>query len=194
MNKKMRVVIPASIIVVAALSSTLCHSETPSDRTTSAKQIEEPQYTFIKDCKDKINNDNAAFTELSCFPLGKYKVDITAQSPQFYNIHLTKGAEKISTDFTVVTNDNPVEAGKAIEWHLHNNEPKYMIFRLSWGTDAEPFKMKQHLVLNLITSKEICSLATVDVKKNKNANQKVRELMLNKFSKITDCPAEIARY
>lgn len=195
MNKKLRVVIPTSIIVVAALSPTLCHSEiTPSKQAASANLKAEPLYTFIKDCKDTSNNVNAAFTELSCSQLGKYKVDISAQSPQFFNIHLTKGSEKISTDFTVVTKDNPVEAGKAIEWHLHNNEPTHMIFRLSWGTDVEPFNMRQYLVLNLVTSKDICVLATADVKNNKNANQKIRDLMLNEFSEITTCPADIARY
>ncbi len=69
-----------------------------------------------------------------------------------------------------------------------------MIFRLSWGTESEPFKMKQYLVLNLVTNKEICSLATVDVKTNKNANQKVRDLIKNKFLNTTSCPTEVVSY
>ncbi len=54
----------------------------------------------------------------------------------------------------------------AIEWHLVNNKPKYMIFRLSWGTENEPFKMRQYLVVNLMTDNDICPLATIDVKNN----------------------------
>ncbi len=70
----------------------------------------------------------------------------------------------------------PVEAGKAIEQYFFNNKPKYMIFRLSWSSEDAPFNMREHLVVNLITNKNICALATVDVKNNKNANQKARDL------------------
>jgi len=194
MKKQLRLILPA-VIIAAALSSTLCHSQdTPPDtagKTESKVDLSKPQYTFLKDCKDNTNHDNAAFTELSCNPLSEYKVNITEQSPQYFNIILSKDDYKVSSDFTTVSNENPVEAGKAIEWHLVNNIPKYMIFRISWGTTEEPFNMRQYLVVNLVTDKEICALATVDVKNNKNANQKARDLIATKFKQTTSCPATV---
>lgn len=161
-------------ISFSILASSLCQSEV--------------QYTFLKECKETINNDNAAFSELSCPKIGDYKVSITEQSPQYFNIVLSKGDRNISSNFTAVTNENPVNAGKAIEWHITNNQPQYMIFRLSWGSTENPFKMKEHLVVNLVTEKDICVLATVDVKKNKKSNQKARDLISGKFKNSKSCP------
>jgi len=181
-------------VTVSAFASISCHSEeTSSSKAATSKvtEITEISYTFLKDCKDTVGNDNAAFTELSCPPVGDYKVNITAQSPQYFNIYLNKGDVKLSSDFTMVSHDNPIETGKAIEWHVVNQKPRYMIFRLSWGSEAEPFKMKEYLVVNLVTNTDICVLATVDVKNNKNANIKAQNLILEKFQLTDSCPKTI---
>ncbi|VAW64380.1 hypothetical protein MNBD_GAMMA08-2845 [hydrothermal vent metagenome] len=195
MNKLFRFIIPFATIV-SVLFSTLCHSEIAVSPGVINKAVSatEPQYTFLKNCKDITNHDNAAFTKLSCPSINGYQVRISEQGPQFFNIHLSKGELNINTDFTLVSKDMPVEAGKAIEWHFFNNKPKYMIFRLSWGREDAPFNMREHLVVNLITNKNICALATVDVKNNKNANQKARDLIVNKFQKTSSCPDVIAHF
>lgn len=152
------------------------------------------QYTFLKDCKDIVNNDNAAFSELSCPSIAGYQVSVTEQSPQFFNIILSKAGQSITSDFTFVSKDNPIAAGKAIEWHVNNNAPEFMIFRLSWGSNNEPFKMNEHLVVNLVTDKNICVLATIDVKKNKKSNQKARDLVAGKFKNMKNCPRSVLEF
>ena len=169
------------VTIVQVLFSTLRQSEIAVslgviNKTGSASGATESQYTFLKNGKDITNHDNAAFTKLSCSSINGQQVRISEQGLQFFNIHLSKGELNINTDFTLVSKDMPVEAGKAIEQYFFNNKPKYMIFRLSWSSEDAPFNMREHLVVNLITNKNICALATVDVKNNKNANQKARDL------------------
>jgi len=156
-----------------------------------ALSYSEVKYTFLKDCKDKVNNENAAFSEISCPTIAGYQVSITEQSPTFFNIILSKSGQSISSDFTIASKDNPIEAGKTIEWHINNNVLSFMIFRLSWGSNNEPFKMKEHLVVSLVTDKKICVVATIDVKKNNKSNQKARDLVAGKFSGLVSCPTSI---
>ena len=156
-----------------------------------ALSFSDVQHTFLKDCKDKVNNENAAFSEISCPTIADDQVSVTEQSPQYFNIMLSKSGQSLTSDFTLVSKDNPIEAGKDIEWHINNNIPEFMIFRLSWGSNNEPFKMKEHLVVNLVTDKNICVIATIDVKKNKKSNQKARDLISGKFKDMGSCPASV---
>ena len=175
--KKIPVYLLLTVIVTFMLLPSLSYSEV--------------EYTFLKNCKEKVKNENAAFSEMTCPSISGYKVSITSQSPQYFNIILSKSGRSLISDFTLVSNDNPIEAGKAIEWHINNNTPEFMIFRLSWGSNNAPFKMKEHLVVNLVTDKKICVLATIDVKKNKNSNQKARDLISGKFKGMKSCPDSI---
>lgn len=155
---------------------------------------EKTQYTHLKDCKEQIENDNAAFSELLCPKIGSYSILIKKQSPQFVTISLNTSGRSLATNFNPVTKELPIEHGKAIEWHLENKEPKYMIFRLAWGTPAEPFVMTERLVINLVGSDRICPLATINTKAVKNANQLARDLLGNELSKIASCPKNVLEY
>ena len=155
---------------------------------------EKTQYTHLKDCKEQIENDNAAFSELLCPKIGSYDVFIKKQSPQFITIFLNTSDRSVATNFHPVTKELPIEHGKAIEWHLENKEPKYMIFRLAWGTASEPFAMTERLVINLVGNDKICPLATINTKAFKNANQMARDLLGSELSKINSCPKSILEY
>lgn len=155
---------------------------------------EATQYTHLKNCKEQIENDNAAFSELLCPKIGSYSILIKTQSPQFITISLNNAGRSLATNFNPVTKELPIEYGKAIEWHLENKEPKYMIFRLAWGTPSEPFVMTERLVINLVSSDKICPLATINTKAVKNANQMARDLLVSELSKVTSCPKNIPEY
>lgn len=155
---------------------------------------EAAQYTHLKDCKEQIENDNAAFSELLCPKIGSYSILIKKQSPQFITISLINAGRTLETNFNPVTKELPIEHGKSIEWHLENKEPKYMIFRLAWGTPSEPFVMAEHLVINLVSNDKICPLATINTRAVKKANQMARDLLASELSKVTSCPKSIPEY
>lgn len=190
----LRICIPAAIAILA-LSSMRCYGGNAADEEHKLGQaLDKPRYTFLKDCQDKASNDNAAFSEKKCPDLGEWRVDVTEQAPQYFTVHLSQGASRISSDFTSVTKGAPIEWGRALEWHFQNNKPQYLIFRLSWGTEAAPFRMREYLVLSLITDKRMCVLASVDVKNNENANQKIRDVISDKFSRIRVCPSSVLAF
>lgn len=159
-----------------------CHSEIQQGSDTAIK------YTFIKECKEEVNNINAAYSERSCPDLAGYRVAISAQEPLYFTIRLAKNGKEVSTDFTAVTDDTPITPGNAIEWHLDNNIARFMIFRLSWGRAEAPFEMQQYLVINLITDEEICVIDKVPVARVTNANQFARALIASKYKTLTTCP------
>lgn len=154
------------------------------------------QYTNIKDCKENIDNDNAAFSELLCPKIGSYDVIIKSVGIEFMSIILQGNGKPLATDSDDLTKDLPFTPGrmKVIEWHLENNEPKYMVFRLAWGTASEPLVMTERLVINLVSSDRICPLATINTKAVKNANQIARDLLASELSKVTSCPKYIPEY
>jgi hypothetical protein len=82
-----------------------------------------------------------------------------------------------------------MEPGKTIEWHLTDNQPKFMIFRIK--AQASDGLMKEYLSLSLVTTKRICPIASINTAKNPTANQKVRELITEKFSTLTECPESL---
>lgn len=170
--------------VFALLISTSCVSD---NQMHDEKNI---KYTFLKDCKDKVNNVNAAYSELVCPDVSGYQVEVSEQDPQYFNVLLIKDGKKISSDFTTVTHESPIEPGKAIEWHLYNNKPKFMIFRLSWGTEDNPFVMQQYLLISLVTDAQICVIDKVVVDKVKNANQVARDLIATKYQDMSACPSQ----
>ena len=80
-----------------------------------------------------------------------------------------------------------------IEWHLYDKVPKFMAFRLAWGSDDKPYDMGEYRVVNLVTKNSICVLATIDSKMNKNANEKAHSLILNAFKKTDRCLDKIMK-
>lgn len=154
------------------------------------------QYTNIKDCKEKVDNDNAAFSELLCPKIGSYEVTIKSVGVEFMSIILQGNGKPLATNSDDLTKDLPftTDRMKVIEWHLENNVPKYMIFRLAWGTPSEPFVMTERLVINLVSNERICPLASINTKAAKNANQMARDLLASELSKITSCPKSIPEY
>ena len=162
---------------------------------SSGSSIDEAiQYTHIKDCKERIENDNAAFSELLCPKIGSYDVLIKRQSPQFITISLNAAGKSLATNFDPLTQGLPIEHGSAIEWRLVNKQPKYMIFRLAWGTASAPFVMTERLLVNLVSNDRICPLASVDTKAIKNANQMARDLLRTDLAKIDACPKAVLKY
>ncbi|MBI3561135.1 MAG: hypothetical protein HY080_05395 [Gammaproteobacteria bacterium] len=155
---------------------------------------EDIQYTHLRDCKERIENVNAAFSELVCPKIGAYDVIIKKQSPQFITIVLNADHHEIASNFVLLTNELPIEYGKTIEWHLKNKSPKYLVFRLAWGTEAKPFEMVERLVINLVSKDKICPIAMVNTKTVKNANQKIRDLLETELSTISSCPTSIQSY
>ena len=178
-------------IVATTLMTTLCYSESGKAPSPATPDI---RYTFLKDCHETVANENAAYSILACPDLAGFKVSITKQSPQYFNILLTTNNSEISSDFTAATNENPIKEGKAIEWHIVDKVPKFMVFRLSWGSDDKPNDMSEYLLVNLVSKDSICVLAAIDTKKNKNANEKAHSLILNEFKQTDTCQYKILKY
>lgn len=145
-------------------------------------------YTQLKECKETVQNDNAAFSELKCKSVGKYEVRVNQAGAEYFGISLAQGAQKITSDFDGFPGMRPV--GQAIEWHSRAGEPVFMIFRISFD---EAGASKEVLTLNLVTPKSICPLASVATSKNPKANQQVRDLMTGQFAQVTTCPASITK-
>ena len=144
-------------------------------------------YTQIKDCVEQVNNDNAAFSELLCPAIGEHQLGIKQQSPQYFTITLTATDISASSELETYTLEAPMEPGKAIEWHLVNNKPKFMIFRVKVQT--EKGSMNEMLTLNLVTKDRICPLASVATNTTPQANEKVRDLIRANFNDTKECPA-----
>lgn len=155
---------------------------------------ERTQYTYLKDCKEQIANDNAAFSEVRCPKVGSYDVLIKKQSPQFVAISLFVRGRSLVTNFNPLTQELPIEHGTAIEWRLEAGEPRYMIFRLAWGTSATPFTMKERLVVGLVDKDRICPLAVIRTAAVRNANQMARDLLGGELSTVRACPDNVVEY
>lgn len=173
---------------LAALGLAACAASCSSDASQTNKEI---VYTPLQKCVETVENANAAFSELKCPDVGSYELTVTQQSPVYFTVHLQKQGRKLSTEFESITGELPLEPGKTLEWHLVNDEPQFLIFRLAWGTEAAPFKMSEHLVVSYVGQKEICALASIDAKKNRDANQKARDLVSETFSSVRSCPQKI---
>ena len=163
------------------------------DSTGSAPK-DATQYTYLKDCTETVANDNAAFSELRCPKIGGYDVSVRKQSPQFITISLGSAGKSLETNFNPITRHLPIEYGGAIEWRLVNDRPKYMVFRLAWGTPDAPFVMTERLVINLVASDRICPLAVVSTKAVKNANQVARDLIGGDLARLDSCPSTVLAY
>lgn len=145
-------------------------------------------YTQLKECKETVQNDNAAFSELKCKPIGKYAVRINQAGAEYFGIALAQGGQTITSDFERFPAMRPV--GQAIEWHSRAGQPIFMVFRISFD---EAGASQEVLTLNLVTPKSICPLASVATSKNPQANQQVRDLMTGQFAQVTTCPASITK-
>lgn len=149
-------------------------------------------YSTLADCKEQVDNDNAAFSELRCKSVGAYQLAIKQQSPQYFTITLSADGKSASSELETITQELPMEPGKAIEWHSNGKQPRFMIFRLK--AEIEGNAMKEYLTLSLVTATRICPLASIATAKNPNANQKARDLIAEKFAAVNECPAEIIRF
>lgn len=146
-------------------------------------------YTPIVDCKEQDENPNAAFSNLNCKKVGNASLRIEIQAPQFFNLYLTQGAATIRSEWDLLTKEGPMEPGKTLEWHLHNGEPKYLVFRISYQLDYSAPK-QEVLTVNWVSKDRICLLATVNALKNPRANQQARDLISKNFAAIQSCPKD----
>ena len=153
-----------------------CHSQ----------DISSVSYTHIKNCTETVENVNAAYSELTCKKVGSYELAIMQQSPSLFDIRLTRHEKTISTEFDSVSGDLPIEPGPAIEWHLVDGEPKFMVFRLKWGTEEAPFTMDEYLVASRLDAGGFCTLATINTRKNQDANEKARLVIKNTTGSFCD--------
>lgn len=84
-----------------------------------------------------------------------------------------------------------MEPGKAIEWHLTDGTPRFMIFRIF--VQEENQIINEQLTLSLVTAERICPVASVSIKNNPKANEKMRSLISEKYKDIESCPSDIER-
>lgn len=168
-----------------ALLSCLCLSLSCSAKDNFDSNI---HYTKLNSCKESIENENAAASLLKCDSIGGYELSITIQDPVFFTMTLSRGNKSKMTEFEELSRELPLETGRAVEWHVVNGEPQFMIFRVSWGTEEAPFDMTERLVLNYVADDRICPVATVNTKKHKNANEKIRQALAQDFMSIKVCP------
>ncbi len=148
-------------------------------------------YSTIGECREKIENVNAAFSELACKSVGNYQVDIKQQSPQYFTITVAAKGTSASSELETITQELPMEPGKVIEWHLVDKQPKFMIFRLKMQVGQV---MTEYLTLSLVTLDRICPIATIETAKNPNSNQKARDLITEKFSALAECPTSVVQF
>ncbi|MCP4489127.1 MAG: hypothetical protein GY820_17715 [Gammaproteobacteria bacterium] len=141
----------------------------------------------MSECIDNIENENAAFSNLKCNKIGSYELNITVQEPIYFTISLKKGTLEIHSEFEELSGELPLETGPTIEWHLSNEEPRFMVYRVSWGTDETPFTMTEYLTINYVAHDRICPIAKVNAKGQEKANERVRELINNRFSSLKAC-------
>jgi hypothetical protein len=153
----------------------------------AASQSTSIVYTQIKDCTEQIENNNAAFSELLCPSIGRTKVEIKQQSPQYFIVTLTTEDLSVSSELEAYTLEAAMEPGKAIEWHLIDSKPKFMVFRVK--IQKENDEVNEMLTLNLVTKDRICPLASVATKTTPQANEKTRDLIKTKFHEVQECPA-----
>ncbi|WP_308364838.1 MULTISPECIES: hypothetical protein [unclassified Microbulbifer] len=180
-----------TLLVLVSFTSAACNSE--ADNRTP-KDTLQTSYTRIDSCKETVQNDNAAFSILDCGKVGEHDLHITVQSPTIFTVRLKKDSAEAMSEFEELSGDLPLETGPVLEWYSDNHQPRFMVFRVSWGTDDEPFQMDERLVISYITKDRICPLATVQVKSNKNANEKTRELIYDKFLSTTECPKTVLSF
>lgn len=180
-----------TLLVLVSFSSAACNSEV--DRKTQ-KDTLHTTYTRIDSCEETVQNDNAAFSILDCGKVGGRDLHITIQSPNIFTVRLKNGGSEAMSEFEELSGDLPLETGPAIEWYSDNHQPRFMVFRVSWGTDDGPFQMDERLVISYVTKDRICPLATVGVKSNKNANEKTRELIYDKFLSTSECPKTVLSF
>ena len=146
-------------------------------------------YTKIADCTEQIENENAAFSESKCNSIGPYALNITQQSPLYFNIILSRDGKSITSELDTFSQEEPMEPGKAIEWHVTGETPKFMIFRIF--VLQENSTSHEQLTISLVTEDRICPIASVNVNGTPKANEKVRSLISERYQNLAACPAEI---
>lgn len=148
-------------------------------------------YTKIESCIEQIENENAAFSELQCSNIGEYSLNITQQSPLYFNVILSHKGKTASSELDTFSYELPIEPGKAIEWHLTEGTPRFMIFRIF--VQEENQIINEQLTLSLVADERICPVVSVSIKNNPNANEIIRSLISAKYKDIKSCPSDIER-
>ncbi|SHF26826.1 hypothetical protein SAMN04487965_1789 [Microbulbifer donghaiensis] len=180
-----------TLLTLVVFSAAACNSEAGSE---TSKKMLQTSYTRIDSCRETVDNVNAAFSILDCGKLGEHDLQITVQSPTVFTVHLKNGSSEVMSEFEELSGDLPLETGPTLEWYSDNHQPRLMVFRVRWGTEEAPFQMNERLVISHIGIDRICPLATVDVQSNKNANEKARALIYEKFLSISECPESVLTY
>jgi len=162
--------------------------------TTACKSKEGILYTRISECIDNIENKNAAFSNLKCNKIGSYELNITVQEPVYFTVELKKSTLEVRSEFEELSGELPLETGPKIEWHLSNGEPRFMVYSVSWGTEEAPFTMTEYLTINYVAHDRICPIAKVNMKDQEKANEKVRELIGNRFSSLKACTRTVETF
>lgn len=177
-----------TLIVVAGCTSVACNSETDDRAQGTTLQT---SYTRIDSCKETVESENAAFSILDCGKVGERDLHITVQSPTVFTVRLKYDGTEAMSEFEELSGDLPLETGPTLEWYSDNSQLRFMVFRVSWGTEDEPFQMNERLVISYVAEDRICPLATVGVKSNRNANEKARELIYDKLLSTSECPKDV---
>ncbi|WP_250461754.1 hypothetical protein [Microbulbifer litoralis] len=181
----------ATLLLLLSFTSVACNSEADSKTPEDSLKT---SYTRIGSCEETVDNANAAFSILDCGKVAGRDLRITVQSPTIFTVRLMKSGTEAMSEFEELSGDLPLETGPALEWYSDNQKPRFMVFRVSWGTDKKPFQMDERLVINYVAKDRICPLATVSIESNKNANEKTRELIYDRFLSTSECPEEVLHF
>jgi hypothetical protein len=183
------------------LSLALIAAASPAQAGATGVQI---SYTKIHECQEQIENPNAAFSQLQCKNIGKAAVSISIQAPQFFNLSVTQNGVTATSEWDLLTGEQPMEPGKTLEWHVQQGEPRFLVFRLRYNNadaaakqSATPQQQtpqqQEVLTVNWVHQNRICILAAINTAKNPHANQIARDLINTTFNRITTCPADWLR-
>ena len=149
-------------------------------------------YTKIGACVEQVENDNAAFSRLQCPSVAGFALNITQQSPQYFTVLLNNNGAVAASELATYSHELPMEPGQAIEWHVVDGVPRFMVFRLHVQSAEAENKPQEILTLNLVQKDRICPLASIDVKKTPKANEAIRALIASKYKDVKDCPQVVS--
>ena len=162
-----------------------------SKREQKKSKVQKISYTHLKECSETISNENAAYSNLKCPNVGPYNLTIGIQQPLYFTINLKHEGKSLNSEFEILSNEHPLETKSVIEWHLIDGQPRFMIFRLGWETEDQPFKSIERLIASYVTDQQICPLATFDTQKNKNADSMARQFIESNLTTIKTGPKKV---
>jgi hypothetical protein len=108
-------------------------------------------------CQETSNGGDLASRELACGYLGHWQVLLVEQSPQLFEVILARGDRRLSSDFSALSADLPVQPGAQLEWHLLDGRPQALVVELAWGTPQEPWQLQPRILVNRVDADAICT-------------------------------------